>query len=71
VSADEEYLEKLRSLQVCVSGDPGGHTIQLPKGYRHAKRFRKDGTVCWTSKQEARDIASRAQDHGEVLDFDR
>jgi len=66
-----EYLEKLKSLQFGPKrADSRGSTIQLPKGYPHAKNFTKDGKVCWTTKQEARDIASRARDSGENLTFD-
>jgi hypothetical protein len=66
-----EYLEKLRSLQFGPKGDSGrGSTVQLPKNYPYAKKRTKDGKVCWTTKQEARDIASRAQDNGEGVWFD-
>lgn len=70
--ADREFVEKIRSLQIGPTGDTGrGYTVQLPKNYRHAKQFTKDGHPCWTSKQEAREIASRAQDAGEGVWFDR
>lgn len=67
---DEEYLEKIRSLQIGPVIDRGS-TVQLPKHYRHASRFKPDGSVCWTSKREAKEIEARARDHGENITFDR
>ena len=66
-----EYLDKIRSLQMGPKVNPAGHTVQLPKNYKYAKRHTKEGHPAWTSKQEARDIAKRAQDNGEGVWFDR
>lgn len=67
-----EYREKLLSLSLGSKGDTGsGYSVQLPKNYPYAKRKDKQGRVAWTTKQEARDIASRAQDAGEGVWFDR
>jgi hypothetical protein len=66
-----EYLEKLKSLTFGVKkGDTRGKTVQLPKNYKYAKRHDKDGNVCWTTRQEAREISARAQDAGEHVHFD-
>lgn len=66
-----EYRDRLLSVQIGRTGDTGrGHTVQLPKNYPHATRRDKDGNVCWTTKREAREIASRARGSGEDLHFD-
>jgi hypothetical protein len=52
-------------------GDGRGTTVQLPKNYPYAKSHLADGTVCWNTQSEARDVAKRAQDHGEDLSWDR
>ena len=64
-----EYLDKLKSLQIGPSNSEG-YTVQLPKHYPYAKRHKKDGTVAWTTRAEGRDIAKRAQDHGDIIHFD-
>jgi len=66
-----EYLEKLRSLQISSKkAHQQSLSVQFPKNYPYAKRHAPDGTVIWGSKQEARDIAARAQDGGEDVHFD-
>ena len=66
-----EYRDKLLSLSIAPkqSRDQAS-TVQLPKHYPHAKKHAPDGTVIWTTKQEARDTASRARDAGEHVHFD-
>jgi hypothetical protein len=68
-----EYLDKLKSLQLGkgTSGPTEGRTVQLPRNYKYAKKHDKDGTVVWTTPQEARDIAKRATDGEEQeINFD-
>jgi hypothetical protein len=56
------------------AGDGRGFSFQLPKYYKHANRFIESGPAkgrpCWTTKQEASEIAARARDAGEDIEWD-
>jgi hypothetical protein len=52
-------------LPIPGEGDPRGFSFQLPKNYKHATRYTKDGFPMWTTKSEAQDIAKRAADQGD------
>lgn len=57
------------------AGDGRGFSFQLPRYYKHANRFIEHGPAkgrpCWTSKQEASEIAARASDAGEDIVWDK
>ena len=55
--------------RVAKQGDDGGVSLQFPPDWddgsgkiRHVKDGIHKGRVCWTNRQEARDIAHRLED---------
>ena len=52
-------------------GDSRGLSLQLPRNYKYAKHFTKQGHPMWMNKSEAEDNAKRARDHGERIEWEK
>lgn len=67
-------VPRVDSKPIPGGGDTRGFSLQLPKGYmkdKGATQFTKQGHPMWTTRQGAKDIASRAQDQGDgVVEWD-
>lgn len=57
------------------AGDGRGFSFQLPRYYKYANKFIERGPMkgrpYWETKREAAEIAARARDAGEDLEWDK
>lgn len=75
---DQDLAPREQKPVIIGEGDQRGYSFQLPLNYKYADTVTtkqvgglEPGMPCWTSASKGEDIAKRAQDHGEPLNWER